>query len=91
MQINEIEQILINLTPGKALNHMSRVGIDASRALGVRIPDLRKLAKQIGRSHDLAGRLWERGTRETMVLAGLVEDVKKINEKQMEDWVIDLV
>jgi len=73
----------------KSTAGMSRVGIDPVRALGVKIPDLRELGKEIGTNHDLALALWERGLRETMILASLVADPKQTTEELMESWALD--
>ncbi len=42
---------------------MGRYGIKGGRVLGVRIPVLRKLAREIGRDHALAAELWKTGLR----------------------------
>jgi 3-methyladenine DNA glycosylase AlkD len=66
---------------------MGRFGIDPDKALGVRIPHLRLLAKEIGKDHDLARRLWRIDMRETRILAALVDEPDKVDEMQMEAWV----
>jgi 3-methyladenine DNA glycosylase AlkD len=84
-----MEEIFIHLrglADGKSTEGMSRVGIDPDRALGVTIPHLRALGKKIGTDHELALALWERGMRETMILAGLVADPKQTTEELMESW-----
>lgn len=65
---------------------MARFGIQASRALGVRIPVLRKLARDIGRDHALALELWKTGVHEARILAGMVDDPAAVTETQMEAW-----
>lgn len=45
------------------LDGMNRYGIDISSALGVTIPEIRKLAKGIQKDHTLAVELWETGIR----------------------------
>ena len=68
---------------------MSRVGIDPDRALGVKVPRLRELGKEIGTDHELALALWDRGLRETMILASLVADPKLTTIELMESWALD--
>lgn len=65
---------------------MARFGIATDRALGVRIPDLRRLAREIGRDHGLALRLWRTGVHEARILASMVDDPARVTERQMESW-----
>jgi len=66
---------------------MERFGINPSRTLGVAIPILRKLAKQIGRNHDLSLQLWSTGIHEARILASMIEEYDMVTERQMEEWV----
>jgi 3-methyladenine DNA glycosylase AlkD len=69
------------------LKGMARYGITVEQRLGVSVPDMRKLAKEIGRDHQLALDLWRTGTAEARILAAMVGDPDKLTEEQMEDWV----
>ena len=53
------------------------------------MPDLRKLARAIGRDHDLAIALWETNVHEARLLAGMIDDPAQVTEAQMEVWVHD--
>ena len=55
----------------------------------VPIPELRKLARGIGKDSTLARRLWEIGTRETRILASMVAAPEETTEEHMEAWVRD--
>jgi 3-methyladenine DNA glycosylase AlkD len=55
--------------------------------LGVSVPDMRKLAKEIGRDHKLALDLWRTGIAEARIVAGMIGDPAKLTEEQMEEWV----
>ncbi|MHB0874649.1 MAG: DNA alkylation repair protein [Anaerolineae bacterium] len=72
-----------------SLAGMARYGLGTDNAYGVRMPDLRALAKEIGRDHDLAERLWTMGVRETRLIATLIADPKRVDEDLMERWVAD--
>jgi 3-methyladenine DNA glycosylase AlkD len=74
--------------PGN-LEGMARFGIPTEHALGISLPVLRKLAKEIGRDHALAGDLWATGIHEARILATLVDDPKQVSDAQMEAWVRD--
>jgi len=69
------------------LKGMAKYGMTVEQRLGVSVPDMRKLAKEIGRDHKLALDLWRTGIAEARILAGMVGDPAKLTEEQMEDWV----
>jgi 3-methyladenine DNA glycosylase AlkD len=69
---------------------MSRFGINVDRALGIKVTDLRKLARRIEKSHDLAMQLWDSGIHEARLLATMIDDPFAVTEIQMEKWVADL-
>lgn len=71
------------------LKGMARYGMAVERRLGVSIPELRKLAKELGRDHQLALDLWRTGIADARILASIVDDPGKLTEAQMEDWVKD--
>ena len=68
---------------------MARVGIQTSAALGISIPTLRKMAKEIGVGHDLALALWETEIHEARILACYIADPTQVSEAMMEHWVQD--
>jgi len=65
-------------------------GIDIENSLGVPVPDIRSLAKKIGKNHLLALDLWKTGIHEARILATMVDEPDKVTEKQIESWVKDL-
>ncbi|NPV14040.1 DNA alkylation repair protein [candidate division WOR-3 bacterium] len=89
MQCNEIIKRLRALGKPKAVAGMARFGINTKRAYGVSIPDLRRLAKEIGKNHKLAQELWKIDNRETRILAGMVDEPELVTEDQMEKRVKD--
>ena len=68
---------------------MARYGISPKGTLGVSMPALRKMAKQIGRRHELADKLWRSATHEARILAALTDDPGKVTDEQMDRWVQD--
>lgn len=67
---------------------MARFGIrPQAEVLGVSVPFLRQLAKQIGKNHSLAGELWNSGIHEVKILASMVEEPKLVSAKQMDNWI----
>lgn len=69
------------------LKGMAKYGITVEQRLGVSVPDMRKLAKEIGKDHKLALDLWRTGIAEARIVAGMVDDPAKLTEEQMEEWV----
>ena len=69
---------------------MSRFGIDTTRAVGVTVTQLRRLARDLGHDHELAAALWASGVHEARLLASLVDEPAMVSEAQMEAWVADL-
>lgn len=72
------------------LEGMAKYGMAVERRLGVQVPDMRKLAKEIGKDHRLALELWRTGIAEAGIVAGMVGDPAELTEEQMEDWVKDI-
>src|SRR5437660_10266756 len=73
----------------KAVAGMSRFGIRTGTALGVSIPQLRDIAKDVGTSHDLAKGLWKSRIHEARILASMIDDPTKVSEDQTEEWAAD--
>src|SRR3989441_10954884 len=73
----------------KAVLGMARFGIQTGKALGVSIPQLRNVAKQVGTDHELAQKLWKTGIHEARILASMIDDPAKVSDEQMEKWAAD--
>ncbi len=69
------------------ISGMEKYGITPEKTFGIKIPVLRKMAKEIGVNHTLALDLWKLGYRETRILASMIDNPNEVTEKQMEDWV----
>ena len=69
---------------------MARFGINPANVLGISMPALRKMAKDIGKDHLLAIELWESGIHEARVLACLVDEPELVTEGQIEKWVREI-
>jgi len=89
LDYDEVLERLRSLADPKTLEGMRRFGITVKKAYGIPIPNLRKLAKQIGVNHNLAQRLWSSGIHEARILASMIDDPKQVTEEQMESWVKD--
>ena len=69
---------------------MARVGIETSHALGVSVPNIRKIAKRAGTDQALADTLWATGIHEARMVAALVADPATITARTMRGWAADL-
>jgi 3-methyladenine DNA glycosylase AlkD len=65
---------------------MARFGINPKNTLGVSIPVLRKMAKELGRDHALAAALWKSGIHEARILAAFVDEPERVTARQMDRW-----
>ena len=83
--IKELEE----LSNPEDVEGMARFGINQMKRYGVRMPELRRIAKNTGKNHELAEKLWNAGYGETRILASLIDDPEKVTEAQMEKWVLD--
>ena len=72
-----------------AVEGMARYGIVGQEVFGVKVPVLRAWAKEAGRDHELAQQLWAYPSRETRVLATMVDHWRWVDEAQMEGWAAD--
>jgi len=87
MNVKEVIRELKRLGDPSRVQGMESYGIRTKTIYGVRVPDLRSLAKNIGKDHAMAIALWEENSRETRILASMVDDPKLVSVKQMEWWV----
>jgi len=71
------------------LQGMAKYGIKTDNRLGVSIPDIRKIAKEFGKNHDVALELWKTNIADARILAALIDEVEKVTSEQMDQWVKD--
>ncbi|HHT19060.1 MAG: DNA alkylation repair protein [Euryarchaeota archaeon] len=88
MEYKEIIQELESLSNSDDIEGMARFGINPQKVFGVRMPELRRIAKKASNDHGLASQLWQAGYQESMILACMIEDPKAVTEEQMDDWVL---
>ena len=73
-----------------ALPAMRRFALTGKNRLGISIPKLRALAKEIGIDHKLALALWETSIPEAQILATLIADPHQVTSEQMDQWAHNL-
>jgi len=89
VHVDDIVAQLKSLGNPKDAEGMARYGVTGLEIYGVRIPQLRKLARQLKRNHALALALWQIPARETRILACMIADPRQVDEELLEAWVQD--
>lgn len=84
--VTEVMQELESLGNAQQLKTYRRHGADGPM-FGVKIGDLKKIAKKIKGNQTLALELWDTGNSDAMYLAALVADGSKMSPKQLDTWV----
>lgn len=91
MNAQEVHALLESHADARGIAHWEqRYGDSPMRSVGVGLTKLRKLAKQVGRDHDLAADLWTSDLYEARVLALLIEEPKRMTRAQAEAQVEQL-
>ncbi len=87
---DDYEFIISTLKSMASADHfekLKRFGINQKTALGVKIPDLRKLAKTIGKNPELSTKLLQSNIHEAKILACLIDDYKTITEEKVFQYI----
>lgn len=88
MEYKDVIPKLNKLKNPKNVAGMARFGIrPKSKVLGITVPKLRKIAKEIGKDHKLALKLFDSKIHEAKILAGFIAESNKLKEQQFEKWV----
>ena len=87
MEFEQIIQEFETLSDVDYAQNMKKFGIRYVKSYGLRLPQIRKIAKNCGKNHELAQKLWNHGYHETYLLATLVEEPEKVTSTQLNDWV----
>ena len=89
MDPEEVIILLKQKSNEKHLAGMKRFGIEDKSALGIPMPELRKLAKTIRKNHLLALELWETSIHEARILASMIDDPAQVTVGQIDSWTND--
>jgi 3-methyladenine DNA glycosylase AlkD len=68
---------------------MVRFGIRPENGIGLSVPQIRSIARGLGKDQDLAEELWRTGVHEARILASMVGDPRQISRSTMDRWVRD--
>lgn len=89
MNTNEIVQAIKLQRNEKNILGQKRFGITGAESYGLSMPQLRSIAKSVGKNHTLAQDLWATQMREARHIAVMIAEKDKVTERLMERWVKD--
>jgi len=89
-QVKAVLASLKQLADKRVLEDMSkRYGVYTTKAFGVSMSNIQKVARPLGRNHELALALWETGWYEARMVTSFVDDPALVTSAQMDEWVRD--
>ena len=68
---------------------MAHFAIDTENAFGVAVPELRRMAKELGQDHPLALALWGSGVHDARLLASMIAAPKDTDRALADAWAAD--
>lgn len=82
----EILKLLRDNANPRGLQHWKKMGEGTGglESFGIGLTQLRKLAKQVGRDHELARKLWESDNHDVKIVGLLIDEPKRITREQVE-------
>jgi 3-methyladenine DNA glycosylase AlkD len=75
---------------GRGIAHWNKLDLGKLVSFGIGLTKLRKLAKQVGRDHALALRLWKSKVFDAKVLGALIDEPARMTRAQAEAQVKDV-
>jgi 3-methyladenine DNA glycosylase AlkD len=81
-----VQKIRLKARP-EQLAGMARFAITGDKRLGLSVPDMRRIARELGKDHSLALDLWKSGIPDARIIAAMIAEPEKLTENQMENWV----
>mgnify|MGYP003330623736 CR=1 FL=1 len=86
MSLDEAMKMLKALASKEYLEKQKHFGVITTSALGLRQPQMRAVAREIGKNHALALQLWKTGVHEAMHVATMIADKKLVTPQLMDEW-----
>ena len=86
----ELLKTLRSKANSKSVEGMAKFGMTSANRLGISVPEMRKIAKENGKDHNVALELWDSQIPEAQIVAALIAEPEKLTEDQMEHWVKDI-
>src|SRR5436305_323263 len=93
MNTKDVLARLVELGNAKNVESMARFGLPTKKSLGVPTPILKQFAVEAKRAaddrHTLALELWKTGVYDARAVAFMIDEPKRVTEKQMDAWARD--
>lgn len=70
----------------EALEALAGFAIGGEGRLGLSVPQMRAVARQLGRDHALALALWDTAIPDAQIVAGLIAEPARLTLAQMDHW-----
>jgi len=92
MTKNEVLELLQANQNERGIKNWKKMGLEATglTSYGIGLTQLRKLARTVGRDHDLAGELWDTDNYDAKNISILIDEPKKMTRTQAEQQVEQL-
>lgn len=88
-RVREALSALERMSTKQDRDNLKRFGITVTKACGVSMANVQRLAKRIGRDHELAAALWDTGWYEARMLTSFVDEPARVTSAQMDRWCRD--
>ncbi len=90
MTKKEVFNLLEKNKNDRGIAAWERLGVAGMRSFGLGMTQLKKLAKQVGKNHELALELWETDVYDAKILATIIDDPKLVAREQVARQIKDL-
>jgi 3-methyladenine DNA glycosylase AlkD len=87
--VEEVVSEIKKLSSDKGKAAQAYFKIENINNYGLTVPQMRTIAKKIGRNHKVAIELWKTKIHEARHIAAMTADPKQVTEKLMEQWLKD--
>jgi 3-methyladenine DNA glycosylase AlkD len=89
-QVQAVLKSLERLADKRVREDMSkRYGVYTNKAFGVSMSNIQKVARPLGRNHELAAALWETGWYEARMATSFIDEPSRVTTAQMDRWCRD--
>lgn len=89
MNVAEVKKLFESNKNERGMKHWEKWNMPWT-SYGIGLTQLKKIAKQIGRDHELALELWKQENYDMITLATMVDEPAKVTRKQVEEQVKSL-
>jgi 3-methyladenine DNA glycosylase AlkD len=91
MNVREVLSLIKENRNERGIAHWEKIGAGTGlKGYGIGLTQLRKMAKKVGRNHELALKLWVSDVYEARILGALIDEPKKMTREQAEKQVEEL-